>query len=267
MQHMLKVKTFYRYFTDFLQFGQITLVFASVYYLLTKKSFIRTRIYRSKLGCFLHRKGSIDFQFGNYAYEWNVKQFINKHAKHYSHFVDIGANIGTYSIFAANRGMRVIAFEPIYENFKALTINLMLNNFEKQVKCFNVGLSDKSTEADFTFDPLNTGASHMSTINTGLHPDEAHNPHEIVRLITMDEALAGFNIPYEEGVILKIDVEGMEIEVLRGGVSFLKDHKNLLLVIESYHSGELAIKETLDSIAKFEYFHIDNLNFGARKSL
>jgi FkbM family methyltransferase len=262
---MLKVKTFYRYFTDFLQFGQLTLVFASVYYLLTKKSFIRTRLYRSKLGCFLHRKGSIDFQFGNYAYEWNVKQFINKHAGNYAHFIDVGANIGTYSIFAAKRNMKVIAFEPIYDNFKALTINLMLNNLEKKVKCFNVGLSDKATEADFMFDPLNTGASHMSSINTGAHEHEMKNQHETVRLITMDEALSGFRIPASEGVVLKIDVEGMEIEVLKGGTSFIKEHQNILLVIESLHSGEQAIKETLNEIASFEYLPIDNLNFAARK--
>ncbi|HQO50108.1 MAG TPA: hypothetical protein PK939_06750, partial [Bacteroidales bacterium] len=71
-----KITTFIRYFVDFLQYGQIRLVFASFIYILTKKSIIETRIFRGKLGFFLHRKGSLDFQFGIYAYEWSVKQVM-----------------------------------------------------------------------------------------------------------------------------------------------------------------------------------------------
>ena len=88
---MHKLTTFLRYLKDYLQYGQILLVFASIIYLITGKSYPRTRIFRGKLGIFLHRKGSLDFQFGNYAYEWGVKRFLLKHYTHYQSFFDVGA--------------------------------------------------------------------------------------------------------------------------------------------------------------------------------
>ncbi|HPE43532.1 MAG TPA: hypothetical protein PKV88_05575, partial [Bacteroidales bacterium] len=122
---MHKIITFLRYLKDNLQYGQILLVFASIIYLITGRSYPRTRLFRGRLGLFLHRKGSLDFQFGNYAYEWSVKQFFLRHYSHHNSFIDVGANMGTYTIMFAKKGMKTIAFEPSASNFKALQINIM----------------------------------------------------------------------------------------------------------------------------------------------
>lgn len=262
---MNKLKTFLRYFIDFLQYGQIRLFFASIVYILTKKSFIETRIFRGKLGYFMHRKGTIDFQFGNYAYEWNVKTVFLKHFKNYDVFIDIGANIGTYTIMHASKGMKTFAFEPVYENYKALTINVLLNNLERNTKLFNIGLADKETTVGFAFDPLNTGASHLETLPAEDEAAEQRSVHREIQLTRLDDIRAKMDIKKDEKILMKIDVEGMEAEVLGGAKDFIQSCKELFIVMESVHSGEEKLKYILDTYARFEYYPVDALNFAARK--
>lgn len=263
---MHKLKTFVRYFKDFLQFGQLRLVFAAIVYILTKKSFIETRIIRGKLGYFLHRRGTLDFQFGNYAYEWGVKLFMNKYYKNYDVFIDVGANIGTYSVMLASKGLRTYAFEPVYENWKALKINLMLNNLEKKATAFNVGLSNASKTAGFVFDPLNTGASHIDSLPAEDEDAENRGIHTSIELVLFDSVLPKMEIDDKSHVLMKIDVEGMEAEVIEGASSFIRSHPNLMIVMESVHSGEEKLKEILNQFAEFEFIKVDALNFAAHKT-
>ncbi len=262
---MNKIRTFARYFRDFLQYGQIRLVMAAIFYLVTGKSVIDTRIFRGRLGYFLHRKGSIDFQFGNFAYEWNVKRFMLEQGKQQDVFIDIGSNIGTYTILHAKNGLDCYAFEPAYENFKALHINLMLNKLEKKVKFFNLGLSDEPADAEFIWDPLNTGATHLSSIPAEDPAIDERGLLTKVKLVRLDDMIEVLNIPIEKRILIKIDVEGMELQVLKGAQKFIQKYPNLVITLESVHSGEENIKELLNSIASFEYGTIDRLNIATRK--
>lgn len=262
---MHKLKTFIRYLADFLQYGQIRLVIASIIYIATGKSFIETRIFRGKLGFFLHRKGSLDFQFGNYAYEWNVKKFVLRHLHQYDIFLDVGANIGTYTIMMTGHGLKSFAFEPVYSNHKALTINILLNNFEDKATAFNFGLSDESTTASFAFDPLNTGASHISTVPAET-PEAAQRSIPIeIKLLRLDDVMGKMNLDPKSKVLMKVDVEGMECQVLKGAKNFIKTFPEIMLVMESIHSGEKKLKEILNEMAIFEYHKIDDLNMCAIK--
>jgi len=263
---MHKLKTFVRYFKDYLQFGQFRLVFAAIIYILTKKSFIETRIIRGKLGYFLHRRGTLDFQFANYAYEWAVKMFMNKHSQHHNVFIDVGANIGTYSIMLASKGLRTYAFEPVYDNWKALNINLMLNNLEQNATTFNVGLSNAVKSVGFVFDPLNTGASHIDSLPGEDEAAEKRGIHTSIELVLFDTMVDKMKIDEHSRVLMKIDVEGMEVEVIEGASNFLRTHPNVTIVMESVHSGEEKLKQILSQIAEFEFINVDALNFAARKT-
>ncbi len=260
-----KITTFIRYFVDFLQYGQIRLVFASFIYILTKKSIIETRIFRGKLGFFLHRKGSLDFQFGNYAYEWSVKQVMLNNFSKYDVFFDIGANIGTYTILMASKGLKTFSFEPVYSNFKALNINILLNNLENNAVTFNYGLSDKAADASFVFDPLNTGASHISTMPAETIEAERRSIPTTIKLQQLDDVYQTLGLEKESKIFMKIDVEGMESQVILGAKEFLKSFPNIMIVMESVHSGEEKLKNILSQIADFEFFTIDSLNMGAIK--
>ncbi|MBK9290630.1 MAG: FkbM family methyltransferase [Bacteroidetes bacterium] len=262
---MQKLLTFYRYLKDFLRYGQIRPTIAAALYVTIRKSFLRTRLVRGKLGYFLHRKGTLDFQFANYAYEWGVKCFMNKHAPGKDVFIDVGANVGTYSVMMAGKGLRVIAFEPAYENFKALNINMMINNLEKRFSAFNFGLGAENRRAGFHFDPLNTGASHLDTLPFENETFAARAVHTEIELRRFDDILDKLNIHPDDKVLMKIDVEGMEDQVINGARNFIRNHKNLTMVMECAHTDKGLLMNLLSEMGRFEFLEVDNLNFGARK--
>jgi FkbM family methyltransferase len=262
---MHKLLTFYRYLKDFLRFGQIRPTIAAIIYIVLRKSILNTRLVRGKLGFFFHRKGTLDFQFANYAYEWSVKCFMNEHWKGKKLFIDVGSNVGTYAVMLAGKGLDVIAFEPAYENFKALNINMMINGYEKQLRAFNFGLSNERRIVGFNYDPMNTGASHLDTIPYENEISAKRAIHTEIELQIFDDLTSKLNIDPNDGVLIKIDVEGMELQVIDGAKNFIKNHKNLTMVMECAHTRKEDLMKKLDSLGSFEYLEVDNYNFGARK--
>lgn len=262
---MNKIITFFRYLKDFIQYRQLRLVAASILYLLTGKSIARTQIFKGKLGTFLHRKGTLDFQFGNYAYEWNVKKFMNKHYADYNVFIDVGANMGTYSIMLGKMGLRTFSFEPSAENYRALQVNILLNRLEDTITSFNVGLDHIDRSASFIFDPVNTGASHLSAVEFCDPVTDARGEETEVKLVMLDHVYQQLQLDEDERILMKIDVEGMEVDVLQGARQFIQKYPKILIVMESVHSGEEKLKSVLSEIARFEFFEVDTLNFAAKK--
>lgn len=261
---MGKIKTFLKYTKDFLKHGEYRYILSSVRYILTGKTTRKTRYYKSSLGKFLVRKGTLDFQFANYAYEWGVKKFVYEHLNNYNVFLDIGANIGTYSILFAKQGLKGYAFEPVISNYDALSTNLKLNDIEDKVTAFPFALGEKKRKASFTFNPKNTGASHLTDNSDFL--EETHNPEFVdVDITPFDNILDELNIKNDDRIFIKIDVEGMEENVIRGAEKFIKKHPNLLFVIESVHSGKDKLTKLLNSFADFEIMEVDELNMGAKK--
>jgi len=261
---MGKINTFLKYTKDFAKHREYRYIFSSIRYIATGKTTRKSRYYKSSLGKFYVRKGTLDFQFANYAYEWGVKQFVYKHIDNYNIFLDIGANIGTYSILFADKGLKVFAFEPVMSNYKALVKNIKLNNIENKVTTFPFALGAKKRKAGFTFDPINTGASHLSENDDFL--DKVVNPEFVEgQIIPFDEIYEELNIKNNDRVFVKIDVEGMEPDVLKGATKFLTNHTNILIVLESKHSGRDDIKKLLSNIAPFEFLEVDELNMAARK--
>ena len=261
---MHKIKTFLQYFKDFIKWGEYRYILTSIKYIVFHKTTSRTQIYRSSLGLFLSRKGTLDFQFANYAYEWGVKKFVYKQLPHCDAFLDIGANIGTYAILLAQKGLHGYAFEPIKTNYDALRINLILNNLEDKVKAFPVALGNKEQQAEFLYDTVNTGASHLASIHHGDEVVERESP-AVSRIVPLDSLLDQMDFKKEETILIKIDVEGMEEQVLLGAKKFLQTHPNIIMVMESKHSGREKLIKILNEIADFEILEVDDLNMGARK--
>ncbi|HMM10881.1 MAG TPA: FkbM family methyltransferase [Bacteroidales bacterium] len=262
---MEKLLKFYRYLNDFLRYGQIRPTLAAIIYIFFGRSILRTRLVRGKLGFFLHRKDTLDFQFANYAYEWGVKRFMLNHYADKDVFIDVGANIGTYSVMLGGKGLRVYAFEPAYENFKALNINIMLNKLEKNFKGFNFGLSNENSRAGFNYDPLNTGASHLDILPFEDETFAERAIHTEIEIRRFDDIVKELDIKAFDRILMKIDVEGMEAQVIEGAKEFIRNHENITLVMECVHTGKELLMKKLDEIGKFEYIEVDNLNFGAKK--
>jgi FkbM family methyltransferase len=122
-----------------------------------------------------------------------------------SAFLDIGANIGCYTLAFAGDFAAVYAFEPNGIPLDLLRLNIKLNRLSN-VSVFDVGLSDVDGEASFCQDDANLGASHF------VQADDAQGTHVKLKLRRGDELLASMlSIGF-----IKCDVEGMELSVFRG---------------------------------------------------
>jgi len=265
-ESMRKIRIFLSYLSDYIRFGELYFFFTSIRFVLMKSVNPPMRLYKSSLGTFVTRKGTLDFQFLNFAYEHNVKRFVLQHYKDYNLFFDIGANIGTYSFLLAGKGIPCHAFEPAKENYKSMMVNIMVNNVESLITIHPYGLGKANAEVDFIFESVNTGASHLA----GSHTDYVETRGEVAikgkaEIRTLDSILSTINYNKDDKILIKIDTEGMEIEVLEGGKQFLRDQPHFLIVMESKHTGADRIKSYLKTLGNFIYMEVDEENMAIMK--
>ena len=136
-------------------------------------------------------------------------------------FVDVGANIGSYTVLAAGAcNADVIAFEPVPATFGHLQDNINLNGLAGRVRARGIGLAAYAGALCFT--------SALDSVNHVI-PEERCKELGGVRVPveTLDAALAG-----ESPTVIKIDVEGYEAEVLKGGSATLRSAGLLAVVVE-----------------------------------
>lgn len=139
-------------------------------------------------------------------------------------FLDVGANVGSYTVLAAGAAKaRVIAVEPIPSTFDALRRNVAVNALDGRVDCHRLGLSDTQGTLRFT--------STLDTVNHVLSDGE-DAPSVDVPVTRMND-LVGDEAP----TLIKIDVEGHEHAVLRGGDGTLDDPRLLAVIMETNGSG------------------------------
>jgi FkbM family methyltransferase len=137
-------------------------------------------------------------------------------------FVDVGANVGSYTILAsAGVGSEVLAFEPGGEAFAWLVRNIELNGVSERVEARCEAAGASAGTASFT--------SGLDTINR-IDPQGS-----VTVPVTTVDALCGRRNP----ALIKIDVEGREKDVLVGAASVLSGSAPLAVLIEHPVSTDL----------------------------
>jgi FkbM family methyltransferase len=137
--------------------------------------------------------------------------------------LDVGGNIGETALnFAKLTGVngRVISFEPVPETYRKFLVNLKLNDFS-WLKAEQIALSD--TTEKLYFDPAsynNSGGIYMRKNTDGLNFS--------VNALRLDEYVISENLARVD--LVKIDVEGFELNVLKGAVHTLKLMRPVLFV-------------------------------------
>lgn len=131
-------------------------------------------------------------------------------------FIDVGANIGSFTLVAARRASRgqVHAFEPSAHHFARLTRNVELNHF-KNVVLNQKGLYDQPGEA-ILFLPSQTGEMNNSGAASLYvsQVEEARQVSEAVSLVRLDDYVRNQHMQRVD--IIKIDIEGAEMKALEG---------------------------------------------------
>ena len=142
-------------------------------------------------------------------------------------FLDVGANVGVYSLWAADLGAEVWSFEPLEEARSQLHENAALSGLDLRV--FDVALGAEPGEVRFTTD---LGTSNRLTLD----PDSTVTATVPVR--TLDDCLGDRRV---RGA--KIDVEGMERLVLEGAARALDEARIDVLQLEWNHVSRQVLDE------------------------
>ncbi len=166
---------------------------------------------------------------------------------------DIGANVGAYALIAASRcapGGRVVAFEPSYASFAHLCDNIVLNNLSTIIIPIPLPLGDESALATLNYHRLYPGHARHSA-GTGDTDARGESPvyRQPVLLARLDDLVRQFSLPVPR--LIKMDVDGAEVRVLRGARALLQ-HPSLeeILTEIDVHNSD-AMMELLTA-ARFE---------------
>lgn len=133
--------------------------------------------------------------------------------------MDIGANVGVYALrFARKVGPngKVYAFEPVPEIFTRLQENITLNNTSNIIPV-PIALSDRSGKAKMSVAEGLSSLFHHLT-----------NQFVEVRLMTLDEFISEHQIDRVDAI--KLDVEGAELQVIRGADQTIRHFKPVMMV-------------------------------------
>ncbi len=150
-----------------------------------------------------------------------------------SRFLDIGANVGMYSIFAAKmRACRVFAFEPESQNYALLNRNIFLNDVSGLVSAFCAALSDREgLETLYLSDFVAGGSCHSvgQSVDFNLQPRTTSYAQACIAM-TVDRLIESGAMPVPE--FIKIDVDGFEHRVIDGAETTLRDPGVRSVIIE-----------------------------------
>jgi FkbM family methyltransferase len=140
-------------------------------------------------------------------------------------FVDIGANIGSYTVLASSViGSRTVCFEPVPSTYERLMANIKVNNLECKVVPLNIALGDSKGQIQFSSD--------LNCVNHVIADKEEVKNKIIVNVSTIDDELK--ECPF----LIKIDVEGYEKPALEGAKNILANNELCCVIMELNGSGD-----------------------------
>lgn len=165
---------------------------------------------------------------------------------------DLGANVGTYALYAALSGDfdAVIALEPESQNFARLNYNIALNRLDGKVTAYPIAVSDRSRLDLLHLSALRAGGANH-TLGAAL--DFNGNPRKTpfrqgAVSYSLDDLIATHAPPFPNHI--KIDVDGLEPEIVAGASKTLSDPRvrSLLIEINEALPKAMGIVETLRSL-------------------
>ncbi len=204
----------------------------------------------------------IDYKiYINGYFDFTVVNFIKKYFEIDSTiFIDVGANIGSVSIPTANLGVKTISVEPVKWIFSKLLENVSLN--PGHIKTIHKALvgSDFKEQTVTLFSPV--GNSGATSYKPNWNPSKRPNYSEIVAVLTLDKLVNSLNFDkHDLSMLIKIDVEGMEVDVLSGSQEVIRIFRPLIIMEWRIDRYELADKflllKTLRELSNYMIFTLN----------
>jgi FkbM family methyltransferase len=181
---------------------------------------------------------------GNYylgLHEFEDMAFILHYLSPEDLFIDIGANVGAYTLIASGAvGARTVAFEPVPQTLTRLRANCDANGVGSLVDIRAVCAGDQNDTVMFAID---------SDTTNSIVVDSSSRPCVRVPLRRLDTEIG------ETPAAIKIDAEGYDDNVLTGAIALLSDCRPLALLVESLGGGSFGnnASESEDRLAQLGF--------------
>lgn len=185
--------------------------------------------------------GTLQFSCPNNLTLWRARTFftkephtiewINGFSEHDILF-DIGANVGTYSIYAAAKGIQVFSFEPESQNYATLNKNIYLNSAQNKVNALNIAISNESNIGHLFIKEFTIGGALNNFGESLDYNKKSFTPgfKQAVSSYKLDDLIENSKLPVPNHI--KIDVDGIEPLVISGAIKLLQNPKVKSLLIE-----------------------------------
>lgn len=197
---------------------------------------------------------------------FEYSEIFEKLSKNISVFLDIGSNIGYYSLLAAksNTNITAYAFEPAIGPKFYLKENIVLNKFKNQIEPINVALSNISGTIDF-YEVENVKYKYLKYNlagegNAGTKTTSRNFVKNTVKAITLEEFVKSKRINKID--LIKIDTEGTEIDILNSGKNIIRQYEPIVICETLFNT----IEDELDAFFnEFNYQFFNHTSQGLKK--
>lgn len=204
----------------------------------------------------------IKFVIANHLTRWRAKTLLTKEPitiqwinsfKQNDVFVDVGANMGGYSLYAAvKKNVRVFSFEPEASNYNLLQQNILVNDLQEKITSYCLALSDKMELGILNLAEFRPGSS-THQFNSRLNPLGKEGKFVFKQgsfSVPLDYLVKNNMIPQPQHI--KIDVDGNEPKVILGAIQTIKNCSSILIEINKELEEHKKMIQLLN-ILGFEY--------------
>ena len=244
-------------------------LFYWVYNFLNENNFKYVKINKKKI-YFLCPNEIIDWRIKTfYTKEPETINWMDKHGSNKKCLYDLGANVGIYSIYYAKKfESDVYAFEPSFKNLDLFSRNVKLNDLEKYINLIPNPISSKLIFSDFFL--LNPSAGEaLATFNDDdfkqfiLKKKKNYEKSKIINYRTL-----GISVDYliakniiKPPSLIKIDVDGNELDIVDGLKETISKVDNLSILIETRVSTHQLVEKKLKNLGlhKFNQFNDNSI--------
>ncbi|MHA1582869.1 MAG: FkbM family methyltransferase [Candidatus Baldrarchaeia archaeon] len=168
-------------------------------------------------------------------FEPKTSAFLRKNVSREDTVIDIGAHIGIHTIHLAKVARFVYAIEPEPTNLKLLIKNILVNNVKKKVIVLPYAISSVNGIVNFYVSSESTGAHHILSNDEG---NIGRGTILKVRAYTLDTLVLD-TLGIDHVDVVKIDVEGHELEVIKGAQKLFQCSSPRIIVVETKRNSEL----------------------------
>lgn len=197
--------------------------------------------------------------FWNGYKDFEYSEIFEDLSKKVNVFLDIGSNIGYYSLLAvkANPELHAYAFEPALGPKHFLNENIGINNFENNITSIDLALSNETGEIDF-YEVENVKYQYLKYNlagegNAGTKKTSRNFIKNTVTATTLSSFISTQNL--EQIDLIKIDTEGTEVDILRSGEAEIKKHQPIVICETLFNTIEGELEDYFVNLGYGLYNH------------